>query len=283
MKPTLISGESSSLSRRDFLKFLPMAGSLLLLVQCERILPLDPTSQSLDSTQALPSTSPPTNSEITSSITPPLAPINTTTLIKQPTHEYLPEIDGTYSSLSLPEPFFSPSLSLFQALRERQSSRTFRTDELPLSIISNLLWAGFGVNRQNRKRTAPSANNVQDIDLYLATGKGLFLYEAQNHYLVPLMDDDLRSLTGSQEFAANAPLNFVYVSNYTRINAADEDRLEWSWAHSGCIAQNVYLACSVMDLATVVRSSINRPVLAGRMGLNKYQHITLSQTLGYPA
>jgi SagB-type dehydrogenase family enzyme len=170
-----------------------------------------------------------------------------------------------------------------QALQERHSTRTFRADELPASVIAAILWSGFGVNRPDGKRTAPSAYNVQDIDIYLATGKGLYHYEAAGHSLAALLPDDLRPFAGTQGFVATAPLNLVYVSDYSRIGASAEDCLQWSWAHSGCIAQNVYLACAALGLATVVRSTFDRAVLSERMGLGENQHITLAQTIGYPA
>ena len=170
-----------------------------------------------------------------------------------------------------------------QTLQERHSGREFRPDELPVSVLAALLWAGFGVNRPDGKRTAPSAYNVQDIDIHLATGKGLFRYTAASHSLDALLPNDLRPFTGTQGFVAAAPLNLVYVSDYSRINASAEDCLQWSWAHSGCIAQNIYLACAALGLATVVRSTLDRLALGLRMGLNANQHITLAQTIGYPA
>jgi SagB-type dehydrogenase family enzyme len=210
-------------------------------------------------------------------------PEDTATPIQQSKNEYIPKVDGSFSTFPLPQPWFPEDMSLFRALQERHSSRVFHLEELPASILSSILWAGFGINRPTGKRTAPSANNVQDIDIYLATSKGLFRYEAANHDLIPLLADDLRPFTGLQEFVSSAPLNLVYVSNYNRIQASAEDCLQWSWAHCGFIAQNVYLACANLGLATVVRSSFDRASLGLRMGLNANQHITLAQTIGYPA
>jgi nitroreductase len=124
---------------------------------------------------------------------------------------------------------------------------------------------------------------VRDIDIYLVTGKGLFRYEAEVHSLYALLPDDLRSYTGTQGFTATAPLALVFVSDYSRMDTKDEERMQWSWAHSAFIAQNVYLACAALGLATVVRSTIDRQELGRWMELNQTQHITLAQTLGYPA
>jgi SagB-type dehydrogenase family enzyme len=260
-----------------------MAGGVLLLARCGRNLSSTPT----------PTLSPqtPSNSSSATSFLPDATeltsltrtPEDTAMPIQQPKTEYIPKVDGSFSTLPLPQTWFPDDMTLFRALQERHSSRAFRSEELPTSILSSILWAGFGINRPTGKRTAPSANNVQDIDIYLATSKGLFRYEAVNHDLIPLLADDLRPFTGLQEFVSSAPLNLVYVSNYNRIQASAEDCLQWSWAHCGFIAQNVYLACANLGLATVVRSSFDRASLGLRMGLNANQHITLAQTIGYPA
>jgi nitroreductase len=208
---------------------------------------------------------------------------DTPSLTTEPPPEYLPTMDGSYKTYSLPSPKFPNYMPLIQALQDRHSSRNFQPDELPVSLVSTILWAGFGVNRLDGKRTAPSAFNVRDIDVYLATSKGLFRYEADSHSLSALIPDDLRPYTGTQGFAATAPLDLVYVTDYSRMDTTDEERMQWSWAHSGFIAQNVYLACAALGLATVVRSTIKRQELGRWMGLNQNQHITLAQTLGYPA
>lgn len=191
-------------------------------------------------------------------------------------------VDKSHTTYPLPLAASLNDMPLNQALQERHSSREFRTDELTVPLISSLLWAGFGVNRVGGKRTAPSAYNVQDIAIYLATGKGLFRYDAASHSLAALLSEDLRPFTGTQGFVATAPLNLVYVSDYDKIGASGEECLQWSWAHTGCIVQNIYLACTALGLATVVRSTIDRQSLGLRMELNGSQHITLAQTLGYP-
>ncbi|GEM_PF-260327 len=270
-------------TRRDFLKFLPAAGGALLLQGCNGFLPTAP------SPTALPAPSPTLTHTVasqpeatqTASATP--APSETFTPVPEHPPEYLPAVDGRYAFYPLPEPQLPASASLMQALQERRSRREFRPDELPIHLITALLWAGFGVNRPDGKRTAPSAYNAQDIDIYLVTAKGLFRYDAPGHRLIPLLPDDLRPFTGTQAFVSTAPANLVYVSDYSRMNASGEECLQWSWAHSGCIAQNVYLACAAQGLATVVRSTLDRAALAERMNLNASQHITLAQTIGYPA
>jgi SagB-type dehydrogenase family enzyme len=279
MKPCPFSAGSVGLTRRDFLKFLPIAGGALLLNGC--------TSRTSSAT--LPAASPDSGATVTPettathTISPTPEPSSTFTLTPELPPVLLPQVDGSFSFYALPTPQFASNMPLLQSLQERHSNRKFRADELPVSMIASILWAGFGVNRTDGKRTAPSAYDVQDIDIYLATSKGLFSYDAPNHSLVSILPDDLRTFTGTQGFVAAAPLNLVYVSDYSKFSASNEECMQWSWAHSGCIAQNVYLACAALGLATVVRSTINRATLAKQMSLNTNQHITLSQTVGYPA
>ena len=268
----------AGLSRRDFLKILSLSGSALLCGRCvsqPALTPLPTFSTPLPSDT-------PSHPESTASLTQTPSLTDNPSRTPEQSAEYLPAAHGGYRIVTLPSPQFPSNMPLLQALQERHSSRVFQLDELPLVLLSAILWAGFGVNRTGGKRTAPSAYNVQDIDIYLVTGKGLFRYQAEDLSLLALLPDDLRLYTGTQGFVTAAPLNLVYVSDYSKMDTTDEERLQWSWAHSGFIAQNVYLACAALGLATVVRSTIDRQELGQRMKLNQNQHITLAQTLGYP-
>ncbi len=187
-------------------------------------------------------------------------------------------------AISLPPPQMAGGRPLMQVLRERRSSREFRPERLPLPVLSGMLWAGFGVNRpESGGRTAPSASNSQETDIYLASVDGLHLYDAKTHGLVPILAEDIRALTGRQAFVKEAPVTLVYVSDLAKMGrAAPQDREFYAAAHTGFISQNVYLYCASEGLATVVRASIDRPGLARAMGLRPDQKITLAQTVGYP-
>jgi nitroreductase len=170
---------------------------------------------------------------------------------------------------------------LLQALRERTSRREFAPDPLPPQVLSNLLWAAWGINRpESGKRTAPSAMNRQDTDVYVALPDALYRYEPKEHRLLPVVKGDLRTLTGGQPFVAGAPLNLIYVSHVGGGTA--EDRLIWGGAHAGFISENVYLFCASEGLATVVRGMVNREPLAKAMRLGADDRIILAQTVGYP-
>ncbi len=186
--------------------------------------------------------------------------------------------------IQLPKPRTDIGKPLMQALGERKSLRDFSSERLPPQVLSDLLWAAFGVNRPDSgKRTAPSANNRQEIDIYIAMVDGLYLYEAKSHSLRLLIREDLRSLTGRQAFTREAPLNLVYVADFSRTGTwSEEDKQFYTAADTGFIAQNVYLYCASEGLAAVVRGWVDRRALADAMKLRTDQRITLAQTVGYP-
>ena len=186
--------------------------------------------------------------------------------------------------IKLPPPNLNSGKSLMQSLQARKSSRDFSTKKLPVEVLSNLLWAACGINRpESGRRTAPSAVNWQKVDIYVAMADGLYLYNAKEHVLKPVINQDIRALTGKQTFVKDAPVNLIYVADYSRMGGANaEERNSYSAADTAFIAQNVYLYCASEGLATVVRGSIYRDVLAKAMQLRDNQRIILSQTVGYP-
>jgi len=186
--------------------------------------------------------------------------------------------------IQLPKPQAEGGRPLMQVLKERSSSRSFSSEKLPLQVLSNLLWAAFGINRpESGKRTAPSAVNWQEIDIYVATADGLYLYDAKSLMLNPILSEDVRALTGRQPFVREAPVNLVYVADFSRMGrGTNEEKEFYLAADTGFIAQNVYLFCTSEGLATVVRASIDRPTLARAMKLRPDQKITLAQSVGYP-
>lgn len=184
--------------------------------------------------------------------------------------------------VALPEPQTTGGKPLMQALKERRSQREFKADPLPAQLLSNLLWAAAGVNRPDGHRTAPTAHNRQEIDVYVALESGLYLYEPKKHALVQMSDQDLRAATGTQAFAATAPVNLVYAADFSRTEGgSEEDKLVFAAAAVGFISQNVYLFCASEGLATVVRASFDRAVLPRAMKLRPEQRIILAQTVGY--
>ena len=187
--------------------------------------------------------------------------------------------------IQLPAPQTEGGRPLMQVLKDRMTIRSFSPESLPDQVLSNLLWAAFGINREESgKRTAPSAVNWQEIDIYVAMEKGLYLYDARANELNPVVEKDLRAATGMQSFVGEAPLNLVYVADYAKMGKRmPDDRKEpMANADAGFIGQNVYLFCASEGLGTVVRAMVDRKTLAPLMQLREDQKIILAQTIGYP-
>ncbi|HKW28156.1 MAG TPA: SagB/ThcOx family dehydrogenase [Verrucomicrobiae bacterium] len=187
-------------------------------------------------------------------------------------------------SIQLPQPQMDGGKPLMQALKERKSTRVFSPEKLPRQTLGNLLWAAFGINRPDTgQRTAPSAMNRQEIDVYVATVDGLYLYDAKGNALQPVLAEDVRAATGVQPFVKDAPVELVYVADYARMGrGTDDEKNIYAAADTGFIGQNVYLFCASGGLATVVRGSVDRTALAKTMKLRPEQKIILAQTVGYP-
>jgi len=190
----------------------------------------------------------------------------------------------TTPHIALPAAQTDGGLPLMQALARRRSWRQFSERKLPPQVLSNLLWAACGVNRpESGMRTAPSAHNAQEIELYLAMEDGLYFYEHLLHALQPLKALDLRARTGFQSFAADAPVNLIFVADLARVGGASDDHMLYAAADTGYISQNVYLYCASEGLATVARGWVERNSLAKAMGLKSDHRIILAQSVGYPA
>jgi SagB-type dehydrogenase family enzyme len=187
------------------------------------------------------------------------------------------------ATIKLPAPDKRGGLPLMQALARRRSSRDFQRKPLPLPVLSSLLWAAFGVNRRGGGRTAPSALDAQEIDVYVALPEGAYRYDAKAHALRLVAASDLRRVTGYQDFVDEAPLDLVYVADHARMRLVPVSQREsYASAAAGAIAQNVYLYAASTGLATVIRAWIDRSAIADALGLTHDQHVVLSQTLGYP-
>lgn len=173
---------------------------------------------------------------------------------------------------------------LMQVLKERKTIREFSSEKLPLQVLSNLLWAAWGINRGDlSKRTAPSASNMQEIDVYVATAEGLYLYDAKNQMLNQILAGDIRAFTGKQDFVKDVPVNLVYVADYSKMgDRPDEDKRFISGIDTGFISQNVYLFCASEGLATVVRGNVDKPALEQAMKLKPTQKVVVAQSVGYP-
>jgi nitroreductase len=182
----------------------------------------------------------------------------------------------------LPAPQMKGGMPLMKALRERQSQRAFAPEPLPAQVLSNLLWAAWGINRPDSgRRTVPTAMNRQQMDVYVVLPEGAYLYDAKAHHLTPVAAGDFRTTTGGQDFVRSAPVNLVYVS---RADAGtNSNQTTWDGAHAGAMAQNVYLFCASEKLATVVRGSVNHEEMGKVLKLVPGQRVVLAQRVGHPS
>jgi len=172
---------------------------------------------------------------------------------------------------------------LMQALKERKSSREFSSRELTPQVLSDLLWAADGINRPDSGgRTAPTAKNMQEIDIYVVKTSGVYLYDAKTNMLMPILSGDIRAQAGKQPFVKDAPVNLVFVADLSKMSGMSErDADFYAATDAGFVSENVYLYCASAGLATVVRGWVDKPVLAKAMKLRTDQRIVLAQTVGY--
>jgi hypothetical protein len=198
--------------------------------------------------------------------------------------------------IELPKPGMEGFNSVLAALRERKTTRDISSRKLPTELLSSLLWAAFGVNRETAAfgrpgRTAPSASNSQEIELYVAMLEGVFLYEAIPHRLTPVAVGDLRRLAvrnGSPE----APIHILYIADPSRFDLGSsqpdpfmgdpEIQKSYYYADAGFIAQNVNLFAASEGLAAWFHNC-DRAGLARELRLCPEQLVLFAQSVGYPA
>jgi len=194
----------------------------------------------------------------------------------------------------LPKPEKEGGKSLLAAIQERRTTRNISSKELPLQVLSNLLWAAFGVNRERAAfnkpgRTAPSASNSQEIDLYVALPEGVYVYEAVPHRLMPVVAGDFRRRAGRGR-AATAPVNIFYIVDLTRYDTGPDqpDRAignpevqkSYYYTDTGFIAQNVYLFAASQGLAAWFHNCEKENTI-GEFKLGPQQRVLFAQTVGY--
>jgi SagB-type dehydrogenase family enzyme len=204
---------------------------------------------------------------------------------------------GNLESITLLEPVFERSTTVFEALKLRRTIRNLSDKKISLQILSDILWAAQGVNRvqgpfKGPGRTAGSASNSQEIRVYAAREEGIYLYEPDSHKLTPAAAGDHRALAigpGQGSMGANAPLRLVYVVDIDKFKSAGfpepglydaEIQKSYYFVDTGLIAQNVYLAATSLGLASWFHNC-NKAELAKVLGLNPQQKALFGHTIGY--
>jgi len=201
--------------------------------------------------------------------------------------------------IELPRPTHGRGTSVLKALQERKTIREISDRKLSLQVLSNLLWAACGVNRKNGPfempgRTAASASNSQEIDLYVAMEEGIYLYDAFHHRLVPVVAGDLRALTigpGQANCIAKAPVQLIYIVDVNKLSNTSgyqepglqdpEIQKSYYYVDTGLIAGNVYLFAASQGLASWFHNC-NKPGLTASLKLRAEQRVLFGQTVGYP-
>jgi hypothetical protein len=198
-------------------------------------------------------------------------------------------------TIVLPKPEKDGGKSVLASLQERKTNRKISSKELPMQVISNLLWAGFGVNRDaggfgKKGRTAPSASNSQEIDLYVALPAGVYLYDAGKHSLLPVAEGDFRARS-SRGGATTAPLNIFYIADLSRydLGPSQPDRAigdpeiqkSYYFTDTGFIAQNIYLFAASFGLAAWFHNCDKENTIK-EFKLKPTQRVLFAQTVGYP-
>lgn len=186
--------------------------------------------------------------------------------------------------IELPEPNKTGGKPLMEALNERHSSRDFVNKDLTQQQLSDLLWAAYGINRPDEgKHTIPTSRNRQDTQVYVTTKEGVFLYIPEEHSLKQISNEDLRKVTGKQDFVKDAAVNLIYVSDFDKLGNDDDDQIKMVTAatHCGFIGQNVYLYCASEGLITVFRAWIDKEEIREALQLSENQKVIYSQTVGY--
>ena len=193
-------------------------------------------------------------------------------------------VGDPHREIALPAAQSTGGMPLMEALASRQSQREFSSAALSPQQLSNLLWACAGVNRPDvGGRTAPSAMDAQEVDLYAAMAGGLYRYEPRAHRLVLTVAADVRRVTGYQDFVDEAALDLVYVGELGRMKLVPAAlRESYAFVAAGAMSQNASLYCASQGLATVIRAWFDRDALAQAMALTGEQRILLAQTVGHP-
>lgn len=184
--------------------------------------------------------------------------------------------------IKLPEPEKKGGMTLNEALMSRKTNRTFASKELSLQEISNLLWAANGINRMDGKRTAPSARNAQEIDVYVAMKTGLYRYEPNDNALRIVSEKDQRhQMSQRPQMIEEAPVALIFYANYDKMKNFDDASKEFYGAtDAGFVSQNVYLYCAAHNLNTVVMGYIDRDAI--RQMIDVDGKAILVQPVGYP-
>ncbi|MGB9906811.1 MAG: nitroreductase family protein [Candidatus Saccharicenans sp.] len=200
--------------------------------------------------------------------------------------------------IELPKPEKAGGKTVLEALWLRRTNRNIKPDPLESQVLSNLLWAAFGINRAEGSmirgkpgRTAASASNSQEMDLYVALPEGVYVYEPVKHLLIPVVAGDFRARAGRRQGGTNAPVRIFFVVDLSRylLEGQPDPRIKdpevqksYYYVATGLIAQNIYLYAASSGLAAWFHNC-DRENTPGEFKLRPEQKVLFAMTVGHPA
>ncbi|MGA2406539.1 MAG: SagB/ThcOx family dehydrogenase [Bacteroidales bacterium] len=191
-----------------------------------------------------------------------------------------------FKSITLNPPDKKRGLPVMQALEKRASASGFTSDKLSLKDLSDLLWAADGINRPElKKRTAPSAMNAQDIDVYVFMEEGVYIYNATLHSLDPIVSGDQRILAaGRKTDIAKASVILLMVSDISRFPGGEDNmKLSMAAMDAGIVSQNISIFCAGVGFNTRPRATMDLVKLREILKLKDSQYPLLNNPVSYPA
>ncbi len=188
--------------------------------------------------------------------------------------------------IKLGQPDINKGIPIMQALKKRRSIRDLQSKKLSHQHLSEILWAADGVNREDGKRTAPSAMNLNIVETYAILEEGIYIYDHDNHRLISKIEGDFREFSGEQESIFKAPFNLVYVANLEKFENQQssftlDQMMIWAAIEAGCQAENVYLYCTSERLGALIRASMKFEKFSEALNFNDLQKFISIQTIGY--
>lgn len=180
--------------------------------------------------------------------------------------------------------------TLLDALQRRRTAREFSPEELNDRHLSQLLWAAYGINRIDGRRTAPAAMGIYALRIYAILPDGIYSYRPEGNELIEILAGDFRGFSGKQYFVADAPLNIVIYADYKAFRTGDPKVDEVLSSHegrmaaldAGAVTENVYLYCASEGINVVERMLFDDNTFRGLTGLPESYNFMVAMTVGYP-
>ena len=191
---------------------------------------------------------------------------------------------SSFETIKLQAPNVDGGVALMKAAKERKSFREFDETNLSLKHLSEILWMANGINREDGKRTVPSAIALYPLETYAVLANGIYFYDPVEHELQPVVEGDYRNLSGLQPFVDNAPLNLVFIANYEKYIERNLPQARWLYLASldaGHCTQNIYLYCASEGLRSVVRAGAKEKELLELLNLDENYQFVVAHTVGY--